>query len=36
MMISMERNVVEYLPKWMGVVYFSAAIYGLEAKIKME
>ncbi len=32
MMISMERDVIEYLPKWVGVAYILVTIYGLELK----
>jgi hypothetical protein len=28
----MEREAVEYSPKWVGAVYFSTTIYGLESQ----
>jgi hypothetical protein len=33
MMISTERDVVNYSHKWVGVVYFLAIIYGSKSKI---
>jgi len=28
----MEKDAIDYSPKWVGAVYFSVAIYGLESK----
>jgi hypothetical protein len=31
-MVFIEKDVVEYSPKWMGAIYFSTRIHGLESQ----
>jgi hypothetical protein len=31
-MISMKKDIVDYSPKWVGAIYFSAVICGLDLK----